>query len=79
MMNILKTLFPFFFEKEEQVKTPPRVVTAKATVRPPSAMKQINKKSEKAMKAKIKKTIEQSHDDLVKAPKKRGRPSKAKK
>ena len=70
MMNILKTLFPFFFEKEEQVKTPPRVVTAKATVRPPSAMKQINKKSEKAMKAPIKKKA---------APKKRGRPPKAKK
>tara|TARA_R100001015_G_C4441455_1_gene34896 strand:+ start:228 stop:440 length:213 start_codon:yes stop_codon:yes gene_type:complete len=70
MMNILKTLFPFFFEKEEQVKTPPRVVTAKATVRPAAT---------KAMKAKIKKTIEQSHDDLVKAPKKRGRPPKAKK
>lgn len=70
MMNILKTFFPFFFQKEEEVKTPPKIVTAKVDMKPAAT---------KAMKAKIKKTIEQSHDDLVKAPKKRGRPPKAKK
>jgi len=82
MMNILKTFFPFFFQKEEVVKIPPKIVTAKISAKPVTK-KTISYWKEydgdyHTEKVKIGKTIKKRDGDLPTPPKKRGRPPKAK-